>query len=247
MIWLVVILFGFLTILFLSGKGAFLIAGYNTAGKAEKMKYDKKKLCRVTGGGMGIITLLLAIMGFFGDNPPGWLVTLSLFGVLLSIAAILILSNTICQSKNPAAAEETKEGKKRCSKTKRLSLAVTLIFLSGIGIVMITGEIKVSTDEKNVIIQGSYWKDLQLPIEQIQSISYTEDFITGRRTGGFGSLKLLEGNFHNKTFGSYTLYAYSRCSNFIILQTQNRKIVVNASTPEETKSLYHMLENAISK
>lgn len=29
------------------GKGAWLIAGYNTASKTEKAKYDEKKLCRV--------------------------------------------------------------------------------------------------------------------------------------------------------------------------------------------------------
>ena len=35
-----------LGILFLKGKGAFLIAGYNTASKAEKEKIDEKKLCK---------------------------------------------------------------------------------------------------------------------------------------------------------------------------------------------------------
>ncbi len=31
---------------FAFGKGAFLIAGYNTASAEEKAKYDEKKLCR---------------------------------------------------------------------------------------------------------------------------------------------------------------------------------------------------------
>ena len=35
-----------LGVIFLKGKGAFLIAGYNTASKAEKEKIDEKKLCR---------------------------------------------------------------------------------------------------------------------------------------------------------------------------------------------------------
>ena len=36
----------FLGILFYFGKGAGLIAGYNTSSAAEKAKYDEKKLCK---------------------------------------------------------------------------------------------------------------------------------------------------------------------------------------------------------
>ena len=43
-------------ILFLSGHGAGLIAGYNTASEAERSRYDEKKLCRY----MGILMFSLA-------------------------------------------------------------------------------------------------------------------------------------------------------------------------------------------
>ena len=42
-------LFIFLGILFSLGKGAGLIAGYNTASSEEKAQYDEKKLCRYMG------------------------------------------------------------------------------------------------------------------------------------------------------------------------------------------------------
>ena len=35
-----------LGVLFSKGKGAFLIAGYNTASRSEKENYDEKALCR---------------------------------------------------------------------------------------------------------------------------------------------------------------------------------------------------------
>ena len=38
-----------LGIVFTRGKGAFLIAGYNTSSKGEKGKYDEKALCRFMG------------------------------------------------------------------------------------------------------------------------------------------------------------------------------------------------------
>ena len=36
-----------LTVIFWSGKGSWLIAGYNTMNDKEKQKTDRKKLCRV--------------------------------------------------------------------------------------------------------------------------------------------------------------------------------------------------------
>ena len=50
------LMFVILGIFFSKGKGAFLIAGYNTASKAEKQKTDEKKLCKF----MGRLMFLLA-------------------------------------------------------------------------------------------------------------------------------------------------------------------------------------------
>lgn len=53
---LCVVLFVILGIVFFRGKGAFLIAGYNTASQAEKSRTDEKALCRF----MGKLMFLLA-------------------------------------------------------------------------------------------------------------------------------------------------------------------------------------------
>lgn len=44
-----VALFLILAVVFLRGKGAFLIAGYNTASPEEKARIDETKLCRYMG------------------------------------------------------------------------------------------------------------------------------------------------------------------------------------------------------
>jgi preprotein translocase subunit SecG len=49
---IVIALFVILGIVFLQGKGAFLIAGYNTSSNAEKAKYDEKALCKFMGYSM---------------------------------------------------------------------------------------------------------------------------------------------------------------------------------------------------
>jgi len=67
MIWIVNILVG-LVILILAlaikiFKLSFLIAGYNTASKKEKEKYDEKKLVNYVGNMLIIVALILIIGG----------------------------------------------------------------------------------------------------------------------------------------------------------------------------------------
>ena len=97
--WIAYVILAFLAIMsvqFLRGKWSFLIAGYNTATEAEKAQYDEKKLCRVMGVCMGIITVLIAIMlAFDGQIPPG----IMIFLILADVGVALVLSNTICKKK----------------------------------------------------------------------------------------------------------------------------------------------------
>lgn len=96
--WAVVALFAILSIVLLSGKGSFLIAGYNTASKETKQKYDAKKLCRVVGGGIGVCTIILAVAVFYefeGFVIP-WLMPIAFLAV---IAVVAVLANTTCGAK----------------------------------------------------------------------------------------------------------------------------------------------------
>ena len=97
MLWVVVVIFGVLSIVLLSGRGAFLIAGYNTSSKEEKAKYNKKKLCRVTGAGLFVITVLMFVMAKWNAVLPVWY--LYIFGgVTLAVCVIMVvLLNTICK------------------------------------------------------------------------------------------------------------------------------------------------------
>lgn len=95
--WVVAAIFALLTMIFLSGHGSGLIAGYNTATKDEKEKYDEKKLCRVMGWGMAVITVLIVVMGLFETVLPAGFVYVFLGIVIVDIIAIMVLSNTICR------------------------------------------------------------------------------------------------------------------------------------------------------
>lgn len=97
-IWMVSIVCFVLSIVLLSGKGSWLIAGYNTASKEEKNKYDEKKLCRIIGAGMAVITVMLVIMGLGEDVLPEAFAYIFAAVTVVDCAAMIILANTICKN-----------------------------------------------------------------------------------------------------------------------------------------------------
>lgn len=95
--WTVFALVVILSIVLISGHESGIIAGYNTASKKEKAKYDTKKLCRTTGIGMLVISILILIMGLFKDVLPASFSYISLGIIILDCLVITVLGNTICR------------------------------------------------------------------------------------------------------------------------------------------------------
>lgn len=91
------ILFAIISIILISGHGANLIAGYNTASREEKNRYDTKKLCRVVGIGMAFITLMIFIMAIWENVLPAFFSTVFLIITVIDCVTIIVLSNTICR------------------------------------------------------------------------------------------------------------------------------------------------------
>ena len=86
--------FVILAIFLLNGKGAFLIAGYNTMSNDKKAQYDQLKLCRFAG--WFIIALVLWIIVFvlgLSMQIPRWeAITLPIFFV--GVFGAVIYANT---------------------------------------------------------------------------------------------------------------------------------------------------------
>lgn len=96
-IWIVGILFAIICIILISGHGTNMIAGYNTARREEKARYDAKKLCGVVGIGMALITLMIFIMAIWETVLPAYFLTILLVITVADCITIIVLSNTICK------------------------------------------------------------------------------------------------------------------------------------------------------
>ena len=79
-----ILLLAILGLVLRSGKGAFLIAGYNTASKEEKEKTDEKKLCKAVGN----LFLILAVCCIV---PAAGLITEKVVILLIGVALIAVV------------------------------------------------------------------------------------------------------------------------------------------------------------
>ena len=57
--------FFILSLFLFSGKGSWLVAGYNTLSEEEKLKYNSKKMCKAVGIVCLVCSILLFAMVYF--------------------------------------------------------------------------------------------------------------------------------------------------------------------------------------
>ena len=83
-------LFLIMGIILLCGKGANLIAGYNTLPKEKKEAYNEKILARWVGIGITLIGITVIVFGVFGMYIPAGFVYLLPAEVVLAIVFRII-------------------------------------------------------------------------------------------------------------------------------------------------------------
>ena len=88
-----------LAIVFLSGKGENLIAGFNTMDERERKKYDQRLLLRIVGVAILAISLFLGVMALFFDTLPHYTAYVFLFFTIAISIIVIVFGNTICRNK----------------------------------------------------------------------------------------------------------------------------------------------------
>lgn len=82
------------SIILMMGKGAWLIAGYNTLSKEEKAQYDSVALCRFIGKCLLPIGLLMPAIPVGGIFKINWLSALYAAYILISTIFVIVYCNT---------------------------------------------------------------------------------------------------------------------------------------------------------
>lgn len=130
------------------------------------------------------------------------------------------------------------KGMKRVSVVSIALLSAILIF---IGFLMFTGDINVKYNDTSFTLEASFWEDLTVEYDVIDSIEYRENDDVGSRTGGLGTTRLLAGAFRNEEFGNYTRYSYTKADTCVVLTVGGKTLVIGGKDIESTKIIYDEL------
>ena len=106
--WIIFAVFAVMGVLFWTGKGGWLIAGYNTASAEEKKKYDEKKLNRTMAKGWTIITASLLFLNFAKEAMTPVFLTICMILMFVGIGYILLMTNN-CYVETEEMSETEKE------------------------------------------------------------------------------------------------------------------------------------------
>lgn len=243
----ITVLFAAFSILMLCGKGAFLIAGYNTSSKEEQEKYDEKKLCRVVGAGMGAVAIASALLMVFGTDSVIF-TRIFVIVIFIAIIAMLVLTNTCCYSEKYKNHPELFQSNKKTSKVGTyVIVGISVVVGIFVFVMLETGDVKYQYGDTSVKAVASYWSDETFDYDSIEEITYRTDVKVGDRVSGLGSFRLNLGRFSNDEFGRYTLYSYVNCKEFVELKTTDGIVMLNGVNPEATREIYDTLSQKIKK
>lgn len=158
--------------------------------------------------------------------------------VLLTVIAVLVVVPTVY-----SYALFKKSGRKLYKSPKSIrntvisAIAVTII-LGAAMVLMFTGNVNVSWGEESFTVKATYWENIEISYDSVDSVEYRESFDGGSRTNGFGSARLLLGTFKNDEFGYYTRYTYTGGNFCVILSIDGKILVLGGADKESTREIY---------
>ena len=257
----------------INGKGAFLIAGYNTMSKKEQAKYDEKALCRATGRFLLWIICCLIFLAFGIHNGNGdALTSLLLPGCVMGVIMVsgivfMIYSNTGDRFLKKGdgeqfVAEESEEEKALNAKkeTKQEKTGLWIMGFAAFGILavmfsipglLLLGEKEpmVKILDSGIKISGLY--GVKIDFTEIINISLMENTISSigltMRTNGYGGLSQ-KGYFQSNKHGSVLLFTKTNSSPTIHIQRKGKEdVFLNLSNNEATRTLYNKLKTAFAR
>jgi hypothetical protein len=232
----------------ISGRGGFLIAGYNTMNKQEQAKYDEKALCRIVGWFLILISFFLMFIPVGIYFEILWLPFCGTILIIATLVGFIIYANTGKSFRRTDITEfSTDENSVKISKKNgyiftTIFFTVVLIFIIGIFIYG-TQEPVINVFENSIQIKAMY--GLNIDFSEITDIILLSDNMksigAGKRVNGYGGFgETLKGYFSSDEFGEIILFVKSNSSPTIKIEcvTGKQDIFISFHNGSQTKELY---------
>ena len=221
-----------LGILFLRGKGLFLVAGYNTMSSKEKALIDPKKLSKV----MAIIVFLMALMFILGSFDTGSMAFLALPS-LASILGFVILGQRIVLNDEGKKVYDAKPHRLKYFLGLPLYLLAMILFFD----LLYMGDVEVMVHDGYFSIKSDKYKEVSIDYRDIEKYTYEKDYKIGHKINGVNNFKVSLGKYENEE-GRYLLYSENNAKGYLLIEVKGLGLVVYGASEEEVSSLYDLIE-----
>lgn len=221
-----------LGILFLRGKGLFLVAGYNTMSSKEKDLIDPKKLSKV----MAIFMFLMALMFILGSFDTRYMAFLALPS-LAFILGFVILGQRIVLNDEGKKVYDAKPHRLKYFLGLPLYLLAMIFFFD----LLYMGNVEVLAHDGYFSIKSDKYKEVSIDYRDIEQISYEKDYKIGHKINGVNNFKVSLGKYENEG-GRYLLYSENNAERYLLIKVKGLGLVVYGASEEEVSSLYDLIE-----
>lgn len=186
--------------------------------------------------------LALVLMAFLPTELTiGWMVIILLvMGFVPMLYSWLYYRRQVKAGTADVSRPQTKEEKLNSAIMKGTLIFLVILFIF-VGFLLFSGEIDYLYGKESLTIDPSIWNSLTVDYTDITNIELREGNISGTRTWGLGSFRLLLGAFENEEFGNYTRYTYYNPEACIVLTCGQKTLVISGRDAAETKTIYNEL------
>ena len=181
--------------------------------------------------------------------PLAFLPVMTMLFVMLGIVALMVVPPVIYswayyQKQVKAGTAEPKPKLFRNEKEKRIGIGAMIavsIVLVGAFVLIFTAKFEITYGETSFTVSASAFGDVTVEYDAIESVEYLEAGMKSHRVMGFGDYPLQMGTFRNEELGAHSRYTYSNCTPVVVIKYDGKYLVLNGTTPEETKSICQLL------
>ena len=234
-----------LSIMLLSGRGSWLIAGYNAMSKEEKNIYDRKKLTRAAGVMLIIVSIAMLALSFSLINAIIFLMV-----IFVSTIITIIYTNKNCLKPNSDNEVTDLIDKEKGSLLNIKSMigigfAIIVALLVGISMYFSSKSPVYAISNGTLVIFTQYGQNVN--ISEIRSVQLKNDLpVIQSKINGLGLGSIEKGKF-SSDIGNVTLYIDTSKPPFIYIKTASELIILNDQSKSKTETLFDELNSDIKK
>ena len=203
----------------------------------------------------GKVYVAMGILCLLASPLPENFFPYVMIGVILMCAGLPLIYSYRLYKKQLAEGSITKESTNeilgRFTKHSKPLLIVSVVLVATVLVVAtlltLGGGLEFTLGEDALMIDASMVKDMTIAYDEIDALEYREGGVNGIRVFGYGSARLLMGQFQNEEFDLYTRYTYTGKLPAIVLTVDGKTVVIGAERAEETVVIYERLLAEISE